>query len=135
MALLRFSRGQFPEPIFDKVNGLLAIESPKDLEILLKSYGDGTRKLPRWEFEEFNPAALLGYEHLATRPLFLDQVASKFRNSIHVTRIVSDWDFLRQAFGSKMTGSANLCFRDWKHKTIDVLELVVLWQDYCSVWR
>ena len=53
---------------FDKVKVLLAIKTPKDLESLLKSYQDGSRRLPRWEFESFNPAALLGYEKLATRP-------------------------------------------------------------------
>lgn len=53
---------------FNKSKLLLSIEAPKDLEPLLKSYQDGSRKLPRWEFNEFNPASLLGYEHLATRP-------------------------------------------------------------------
>lgn len=53
---------------FNNVKGLIAIDSPKDLEPLLKSYQDGTRKLPRWEFEGFNPSVLLGYEQLATRP-------------------------------------------------------------------
>ena len=53
---------------FDKVKILLAIETPKELDPLLKSYQDGSRRLPKWEFEGFNPASLLGYEHLATRP-------------------------------------------------------------------
>lgn len=53
---------------FNKAKVLLAIEAPKDLEPLLKSYKDGSRRLPRWRFEGFNPASLLGYEHLATRP-------------------------------------------------------------------
>lgn len=53
---------------FNNAKGLIAIDSPKDLEPLLKSYQDGTRKLPRWEFEGFNPSVLLGYEQLATRP-------------------------------------------------------------------
>lgn len=53
---------------FDKTKILLAIETPKDLEPLLRSYQDGSRRLPRWKFEGFNPSALLGYEHLATRP-------------------------------------------------------------------
>lgn len=52
---------------FEKAKGLLAIDFPKDLEPLLVSYRDGSRKLPRWEFEGFSPATLLGYEHLATR--------------------------------------------------------------------
>ena len=53
---------------FNKSKVLLSIEEPKDLESLFNSYRDGSRKLPRWEFNEFNPASLLGYEHLATRP-------------------------------------------------------------------
>lgn len=52
---------------FNRARVLLAIETPKDLEQLLASYQAGSRKLPRWEFEGFNPSALLGYEHLATR--------------------------------------------------------------------
>jgi len=52
---------------FNRVKVLLAIDSPKDLEPLFKSYQDGSRRLPRWGIEGFNPAALLGYEHLATR--------------------------------------------------------------------
>lgn len=53
---------------FDRSKILLSIESPKDLQPLLKSYQDGSRKLPRWEFNGFSPASLLGYERLATRP-------------------------------------------------------------------
>lgn len=53
---------------FDKSKVILAIEEPKDLESLLKSYNDGSRKLPSLEFERFNPTLLLGYDHLATRP-------------------------------------------------------------------
>ncbi len=52
---------------FDKAKVLLAIETPKDLESLLKSYRDKSQRLPRWHSESFNPASLLGYEHLATR--------------------------------------------------------------------
>jgi len=53
---------------FDKVKVLLAINSPKDLEPLLNRYQDGSQRLPRWEFESFDPATLLGFENLATRP-------------------------------------------------------------------
>ena len=52
---------------FNKSKMLLNIETPKNLEQLLKSYQDGSRKLP-WQFEGFDPTSLLGYEHLATRP-------------------------------------------------------------------
>ena len=53
---------------FDKAKVLLAIENPKDLEPLLNSYQDGSLATPRWQFESFNPAGLLGYKNLATRP-------------------------------------------------------------------
>ncbi len=53
---------------FERVKGLLGIESPADLESLLTSYQKGERRLPRWEFDSFSPAALLGYSDLATRP-------------------------------------------------------------------
>ncbi len=52
---------------FDRAKILLSIDSLQELEPLLKSYQDGSRQLPRWEFNSFNPAALLGYEQLATR--------------------------------------------------------------------
>ena len=53
---------------FGRTRHLLGIESPKDLELLLTSYQEGTRRLPRWEFDSFSPAQLLGYEKLCTRP-------------------------------------------------------------------
>lgn len=53
---------------FNKSKMLLAIESPKDLEPLLRSYQDGSRRLPWWNPKGFSPKSLLGYEHLATRP-------------------------------------------------------------------
>jgi hypothetical protein len=53
---------------FDKVKCMLSIKKPADLEELLKSYSTRERDLPRWEFESFNPAYLLGYENLGTLP-------------------------------------------------------------------
>lgn len=53
---------------FDRVKVLLAINTPKDLNELLKSYREDPRKLPTWEFESFEPETLLGYHRLATRP-------------------------------------------------------------------
>lgn len=52
---------------FERAKALIAIESPKDLAPLFQLYKDGKRKLPKWEFNGFNPEALVGYEHLATR--------------------------------------------------------------------
>jgi hypothetical protein len=53
---------------FNKIKILLSIEAPKDLELLLKSYQDDSRSLPKRDFKKINPAKLLGYERLATRP-------------------------------------------------------------------
>lgn len=53
---------------FEKAKVVLAISTPKDLEPLLKSYQDGSRTRPRQEYGNLSPAALLGYEHLATQP-------------------------------------------------------------------
>lgn len=53
---------------FNRAKVLLAVDTPKDLEPLFKSYQDGSRRLPSWEFESFNPVVLIGYEHLANRP-------------------------------------------------------------------
>jgi TIR domain len=53
---------------FNHVKDLLAIDSVKDLESLLMSYQDRSRKLPRWDFQSINPAILMGFDRLATRP-------------------------------------------------------------------
>lgn len=53
---------------FDKSKILLNITKPADLEPLLQSYKDGSRRLPRWEMNGVNPVVLLGFEHFATRP-------------------------------------------------------------------
>ena len=53
---------------FDRVKVLLAGKSKNDLESLLAEYRDGRRKLPRWDFESFDPAILLGFDKLATQP-------------------------------------------------------------------
>ena len=52
---------------FERVKVILGIASPADLELLLNSYSDGSRRLPKWEFEGFNPAVLLGADRLASR--------------------------------------------------------------------
>lgn len=52
---------------FDRAKLLIAVQSPSDLAPLFQQYQDGSRKLPTWEFNRFSPAALVGFEHLATR--------------------------------------------------------------------
>ena len=53
---------------FEKVRPLLDIKSPKDLEPLFEQYQKGTRQLPTWRWNSVDPARLLGYAKLATRP-------------------------------------------------------------------
>jgi len=52
---------------FDRMKILLGINSPNDLIPLLDSYENGSKQLPKWEFDSFNPRALLGFKELATR--------------------------------------------------------------------
>jgi hypothetical protein len=53
---------------FDRVKVLLSINEPLELEDLLQSYKEGSRTLPRWDYQSFSPSTLLGHENLATRP-------------------------------------------------------------------
>jgi hypothetical protein len=53
---------------FDKVKTILKIQSSKDFEPLLQSFHENHFRLPDWDGHRFNPAALLGYNRLATRP-------------------------------------------------------------------
>ena len=52
---------------FDRARRLLGLESVEELAPLLKSYQEGKRQLPRWNFDTLNPAELLGYDKLCTR--------------------------------------------------------------------
>jgi len=71
--------GHFPGPFeifaraeskryFEKMKCLFDVQSPDDFKPLLEEYKQGKRKLPRWEFNSFNPALLLNIEKLATKP-------------------------------------------------------------------
>ena len=71
--------GHFPGPFeifaraeskryFEKIKCLFDTDSPDDFKQLLEEYNQGKRKLPRWEFNSFNPALLLNIEKLATKP-------------------------------------------------------------------
>ncbi len=53
---------------FGRVKRMLGIEKPEDLEALVASYKDGSRNVPSWQFERFDPVALIGYENLGSRP-------------------------------------------------------------------
>ena len=52
---------------FDKVKCLLNIQQPSDFNELFESYKTGKRKLPRWEFDSFDPSFLLGFEEIGKR--------------------------------------------------------------------
>jgi hypothetical protein len=53
---------------FEKVKCLLTIQTPADLKNLFEKYQTGVRQMPRWEATYFDPAQLVGSEHLATKP-------------------------------------------------------------------
>jgi hypothetical protein len=62
-----FARAQSTE-YFDMVKRLFDIEKKEDLEPLIQAFKERQIKVPSWEFTSFNPAALLGYDKLATKP-------------------------------------------------------------------
>ncbi|WP_288492782.1 TIR domain-containing protein [uncultured Pseudomonas sp.] len=53
---------------FEKVKPLLGITEKDEMLPLLNSYRTHQRDLPKWQFESFDPKALLGYENIATKP-------------------------------------------------------------------
>ncbi|WP_053014318.1 MULTISPECIES: hypothetical protein [Xenorhabdus] len=53
---------------FDKMKCILLIDQPSDLEELIQEYKTNIQRLPKWGYESCNPATLLGYEQLATKP-------------------------------------------------------------------
>jgi hypothetical protein len=53
---------------FQSTMQLFDIKDKADFGPLLKAFADQQLRIPRWEFESFSPAFLLGYERLATTP-------------------------------------------------------------------
>jgi hypothetical protein len=53
---------------FDRAKVLLGIDRKEDLEAVLKTFDGAQGWFPRWQYESFNPAYLLGFERLATEP-------------------------------------------------------------------
>ena len=53
---------------FERAKLLLGVDSKEALAPLLESFRRGSRQLPRWDFTDFDPISLLGYDNLATRP-------------------------------------------------------------------
>ncbi|WP_336273160.1 SEFIR domain-containing protein [Vreelandella indica] len=52
---------------FEKVKCVLCIDKPSDLKELMEAYKTDRQRLPRWQFESFSPALLIGYDQLATK--------------------------------------------------------------------
>jgi hypothetical protein len=53
---------------FNRVKILLGIDEEKALEAVLTAFANGQLMIPRWQFTSFQPAALLGFDKLATTP-------------------------------------------------------------------
>ena len=53
---------------FDRVKCLLGIDQASDLSEQLAGYKADPSKLPRWQYDSFSPAALLGAEQLCKKP-------------------------------------------------------------------
>ncbi len=51
---------------FNKIKCLLKIETKEELDNIIKEFDEYKRKTPNWEFETFNPKALIGYDKLCT---------------------------------------------------------------------
>lgn len=62
-----FARAQ-SKGYFTIIKCLFDIEDKKDFEPLLKAFQEDKLRVPKWEFETFSPATLMGFELLATRP-------------------------------------------------------------------
>lgn len=53
---------------FEKIKGLLGLNSKAQLQELMASYAEDRRRLPRWQYDTLDVTALLGMEKIATRP-------------------------------------------------------------------
>ena len=53
---------------FERAKVLLGVEARDDIERLLQKFAAGERRVPRWEFESFSPAGLLGFNELGSKP-------------------------------------------------------------------
>lgn len=66
-ALEIFARAESKE-YFSRIKCLFDISAKADLEPVLKAFQEEKLRVPKWGWSSFNPATLLGYEQLATRP-------------------------------------------------------------------
>ncbi|CAG2150284.1 SEFIR domain-containing protein [Cupriavidus plantarum] len=51
---------------FDRAKVILGVSRKQDIEALLQKYETGDRRLPRFDWSEINPSALLGFDELCT---------------------------------------------------------------------
>lgn len=52
---------------FEKMKIMLGINKKSDLDTLMENYKNNSITVPRWEFNSFNPATLVGFEQLYTK--------------------------------------------------------------------
>ena len=52
----------------EKTKVLLGVESKEALSPLMDGFAAHRERVPRWQFDTFNPARLLGFDELATKP-------------------------------------------------------------------
>jgi hypothetical protein len=62
-----FARAQSRQ-YFDEIKILFDIKDKSELEPLFQAFREQKLRIPRWEFQSFDPALLLGYERLASKP-------------------------------------------------------------------
>ncbi|MCW5719382.1 MAG: TIR domain-containing protein [Bauldia sp.] len=53
---------------FDRMKVLFGIQSKSDLDRVLEEFRDGTKRVPSWQGDSFNPASIVGIEAIASRP-------------------------------------------------------------------
>jgi len=53
---------------FAKMMRLFNIDNKEPLAKLLEAFSSGKLQAPRWEFESFDPAALIDLDNIATKP-------------------------------------------------------------------
>jgi hypothetical protein len=61
-----FARAQSKE-YFDRIKRLFDIEDKSNLQPLMQAFQESKLRIPKWQFESFSPADLLGYNLLATK--------------------------------------------------------------------
>lgn len=62
-----FARAQSKD-YFDRIKGIIDIASKDDLIPLFNLYKENKLRVPSWEWTSFNPAVLIGFDNLASRP-------------------------------------------------------------------